>query len=106
MPATPNLTLGKTGILVFEANLGAAGWLVSDTSWKARKADAWSDNWRNDIDDPVGGGVPIEVFDARRFPMTGATPGSTITAGAQLRTYQPCISAASPARGLQLTLTV
>jgi alpha-L-rhamnosidase len=25
MPATPNLTLGKTGILVFEANLGAAG---------------------------------------------------------------------------------
>ena len=68
MPATPNLTLGKTGILVFEANLGAAGWLVSDTSWKARKADAWSDDWRNDIDDPVGGGVPIEVFDARRFP--------------------------------------
>ena len=68
MPATPNLTLGKTGILVFEANLGAAGLLVSDTGWKARKADAWSDDWRNDIDDPVGGGVPIEVFDARRFP--------------------------------------
>ena len=40
MPAAPNLTLGKTGILVFEANLGAMGWLVSDPSWKARKADA------------------------------------------------------------------
>src|SRR5205085_3011633 len=67
MPATPNLTLGKSGILVFEADLGAAGWLVSDASWKARKSDAWSDEWRNDIEDPVGGGVPIEVFDARRF---------------------------------------
>lgn len=29
MPAAPNLTLGKTGILVFEANLGAMGWLAS-----------------------------------------------------------------------------
>lgn len=68
MPAAPNLTLGKTGILVFEANLGEVGWLVSDSSWKARKSDAWPDDWRNDSDDPVGGGVPIEVFDARRFP--------------------------------------
>ena len=67
MPATPNLTLGKSGILVFEADLGAAGWLVSDASWKARKSDAWYAEWRNDIEDPVGGGVPIEVFDARRF---------------------------------------
>lgn len=68
MPATPNLTLGKTGILVFEVNLGTAGWLVSNASWKACKADAWSDDWRNDIDDTVGGGIPIEVFDARRLP--------------------------------------
>ena len=68
MPAAPNLTLGKSGILVFEADLGAAGWLSSDASWKARKADAWSSDWRTDSDDPVGGGVPIEVFDARRFP--------------------------------------
>lgn len=68
MPATPNLTLGKTGTLVFESDLGAAGWLVSDATWRARKAEAWSDDWRNDIDDPVGGGVPVEVFDARRFP--------------------------------------
>lgn len=68
MPAAPNLTLGKTGILVFEADLDRAGWLVSDASWKARKADAWSDDWRTDRDDPVGGGIPIEVFDARRLP--------------------------------------
>src|ERR671933_76522 len=44
MPAVPNLTLGKTGILVFEANLGEESWLVSDATWKARKADAWSDD--------------------------------------------------------------
>ncbi|MCS6910261.1 MAG: alpha-L-rhamnosidase N-terminal domain-containing protein [Anaerolineales bacterium] len=68
MPAAPNLTLGKTGVLVFEANLGAAGWLVSDAGWKARCVEAWSDEWRHDIEDPVGGGVPVEVFDARRFP--------------------------------------
>jgi alpha-L-rhamnosidase len=68
MPAAPNLTLGKSGILVFEANLGAAGWLVSDASWKARKSDAWSAELRSGNGDPVGGGVPIEIFDARRFP--------------------------------------
>ena len=44
------------------------GWLVSDASWKAKKSDAWSSDRRNDSDDPVGGGVPIEVFDARHFP--------------------------------------
>jgi len=68
MPAVPNMTLGKTGILVFEADLGEAGWLVSDGTWKARKADAWSDEWRGEVGDPAGGGVPVEVFDARRFP--------------------------------------
>lgn len=68
MPAIPNLTLGRTGILVFEADLGAQGWLVSDASWKARKCDAWNVGWRAEDDDPVGGGVPIEIFDARRFP--------------------------------------
>ncbi|GAP07441.1 MAG TPA: hypothetical protein DEQ80_00115 [Anaerolinea thermolimosa] len=68
MPATPNLTLGRTGILVFEADLGAQGWLVSDGSWKARKCEAWDGNWREENDDPAGGGVPVEIFDARRFP--------------------------------------
>ncbi|HEY0736690.1 MAG TPA: alpha-L-rhamnosidase N-terminal domain-containing protein [Herpetosiphonaceae bacterium] len=68
MPAAPNLTLGRTGVLVFEADLGAAGWLVSDATWKAKKAGAWDDSWRADVDDPLGGGVPVEVFDARRMP--------------------------------------
>lgn len=68
MPATPNLTLGKSGILVFGADLGAAGWLVSDSTWKAHKAEAWDDTWRNGSEDPVSEGIPIEVFDARRFP--------------------------------------
>ncbi|MDQ5850871.1 MAG: family 78 glycoside hydrolase catalytic domain, partial [Chloroflexota bacterium] len=68
MPAVPNLTLGKTGILVFEADLGAAGWLVSDSTWKARKADAWDQDWHGDTEDFVMEGVPVEVFDARHFP--------------------------------------
>ena len=69
MPAVPNMTLGRTGILVFEADLGAAGWVASDASWKARKAGAWSDEWRGDVTGPVSGGVPLEVFDARVFPF-------------------------------------
>jgi len=68
MPAVPNMTLGRTGILVFEADLGAVGWLTSDASWKARKADAWDDAPMGEPTSPVGGGVPVELFDARRFP--------------------------------------
>lgn len=67
MPAVPNMTLGKTGILVFEADLGAAGWLVSDDTWKARLAEGWSEDWRAATVGIIGGGVPVEVFDARRF---------------------------------------
>ncbi|HWE60761.1 MAG TPA: alpha-L-rhamnosidase N-terminal domain-containing protein, partial [Chloroflexota bacterium] len=68
MPAVPNVMLGKNGILVFEADLGDAGWLASDATWKARRVDAWSDEWRASLVSAVGGGVPIEVFDAGRFP--------------------------------------
>jgi hypothetical protein len=70
MPAVPNMTLGKSGILVFEANLGAAGRLVSDATWKARKAEAWTDDWRRGASASTDGlrGIPVEVFDARRFP--------------------------------------
>ncbi len=75
MPAVPNMTLGKTGVLVFEADLGAAGWLVSDATWQARKADAWSDDGGSALAGPVAGGVPIEVFDARRFPHGWQTLG-------------------------------
>ena len=83
-PAVPNMTLGKSGILVFEADLGVAGWLVSDATWKARKADAWSGEWQADAADRAIGAVPIEVFDARRFPQgwreTGFDDGAWGTA--------------------------
>ena len=75
MPAVPNMTLGKAGVLVFEADLGAAGWLISDASWQARKADAWFGDGGSGIDSPVGGGVPVEMFDARRFPHGWQTLG-------------------------------
>lgn len=65
MPAVPNNTLGTTGVLVFEAQLGQADWLVSDSSWKAHRSDAWSDDGRRGSHH--GGGVPVEVFDARRL---------------------------------------
>ena len=66
MPATPNRTLGKSGVVVFECNLGKAGWLASDASWKAKRAEAWEP--LQDERDEVLGGVPVEIFDARRFP--------------------------------------
>lgn len=71
IPAVANMTLGKTGVLVFEANVFAAdfgegGWLVSDASWRAKKSDAWSEPPVGE--GPVGGGVPVEIFDAGCFP--------------------------------------
>lgn len=71
MPAIANMTLGKTGVLVFEAYLGALsadaqeGWLISDATWKAMKSDAWAEIIEDES--PVGGGVPVETFDARRL---------------------------------------
>lgn len=63
-PAVANATLGKTGVLVFEADL-AGVWLVSDASWKARAGRGW----KTDAIDPhlplVVAGVPVESFDAR-----------------------------------------
>jgi alpha-L-rhamnosidase len=66
MPATPNRTLGRGGAMVFECDLGESGWLVSDGTWKAHRADAW-DYRSADGRDMVTEGVPMEVFDARRF---------------------------------------
>ena len=53
MQAAPNMSLGTTGVMVFEANLGDQtfevsetskvsdnSWLVSDASWKTLKSDA------------------------------------------------------------------
>lgn len=67
IPPTPNTGLGLTGALVFEANLGEAGWLVSDGSWKATKCYAWETTEPGS--DPVGGGVPVELVDARKLPV-------------------------------------
>jgi alpha-L-rhamnosidase len=66
-PATPNRTLGRSGAMVFECDLGSSGWLASDASWKAHRAESWAHE-STDAHDPVTGGVPTEVFDARRFP--------------------------------------
>jgi hypothetical protein len=70
MPATPNTRLGKTGILVFEANLGDPGWLVSDESWQACKSDAWSDEGLQGAAFVGGSGIPIEILDARKLPSS------------------------------------
>ena len=74
MPAVPNTTLGKTGVMVLEANLGAAGWLVSDETWKARLSDAWLDDHQAG-ESIVGGGLPLELLDARRLPADWNSPG-------------------------------
>jgi hypothetical protein len=66
-PAVPNAGLGKSGALVFEADLGPAGWLVSDDSWKATRSDAWETGDLGGAD-PIGGGVPVEALDARKLP--------------------------------------
>ncbi len=68
IPAVPNSGLGKTGALVFEADLGPNGWLVSDASWKASRCDAWDVEDHAGVD-MIGGGVPVEIVDARRLPV-------------------------------------
>ncbi len=83
IPAVANATLGKTGVLAFEANVFAAdpgegGWLVSDDSWKAKKSDAWSEPPA--AGGPVGGGIPVAIFDADRFPYGWEQPGFDDTA--------------------------
>ncbi len=75
MPAVANATLGKTGVLVFEANLGER-WLVSDGSWRARKSEAWSaEGYDGDASNPITGGVPTECFDARKHTPGWQTAG-------------------------------
>lgn len=79
MPAAANMTLGKTGVMVFEANLGKSAdgelWLISDTSWKARKSDAWSDEGYQGAGMGIGGGIPVEVLDARKLDHNWNAPG-------------------------------
>ncbi len=67
IPPAPNSGLGLTGALVFEADLGPDGWLVSDASWKATKCLAWEATEAGA--EPVTGGVPVEIVDARQLPV-------------------------------------
>ncbi len=78
MPAPPTMTLGRGGVLVFEANLGSAidtqdGWLVSDDSWKALKSDAWAEPPAGR--GPIGGGISVEMVDAGCLPWGWQQPG-------------------------------
>lgn len=77
-PAPPSGALGLSGVMVFEADLGAeGGWLVSDASWKALKSDAWSEDWKKAEEMPpmFGDAIPTEVVDARRLPSGWEQPG-------------------------------
>ena len=69
VPAPTTYTLGA-GSVVFEAVFGDE-WLVSDSSWSAHAGDAWTAV-------PIPGDVaclPLESFDARRFPVGWDRPG-------------------------------
>ncbi|MCX6016962.1 MAG: family 78 glycoside hydrolase catalytic domain [Chloroflexi bacterium] len=68
IPAVPNTGLGKTGAFVFEANLGDAGWLVSDDSWRTLRCTAWDFDALDD-GNVIAMGVPVEVLDARLLPF-------------------------------------
>ena len=68
IPPVPNAGLGRTGALVFEADLGEAGWLVTDAAWKATKCHAW-DFEGLDEGNFITHGVPVEICDARNLPV-------------------------------------
>ena len=75
MPAVSGTAVGRRGTLVFEADLGAAGWLVSDASWKAHKSDAWQYDWAGDDAVGVFNTIPLEVYDARKAAPGWELPG-------------------------------
>lgn len=60
-PAAVNDTLGRAGVLVFEAEIGATT-LISDEAWEALDPGAWSSPEHGGTD-----GVPIEVLDAQEL---------------------------------------
>ena len=63
------------GVLVFEANLGADGWLVSDATWKAIKSDAWG-GWKNPAEmHPLCGGDPDGSGRRAPLPVGWERPG-------------------------------
>ncbi len=66
MPAASNGTLGRSGVVVFEANVGSE-WLVSDGSWRALRSTAWSEDCYDGAGSFIAAGVPAESFDARQL---------------------------------------
>jgi alpha-L-rhamnosidase len=61
--------------VVFEANLGSE-WLVTDAGWKAHQSTAWEEDWRVGADPSfMEEIIPVEVFDARKFPYGWEKPG-------------------------------
>jgi hypothetical protein len=62
-PPRPSLVLGRRGVFACELELGAAGILGSDASWKALLADAWTPVPRGGVSM-----IPVECLDARRLP--------------------------------------
>ncbi len=75
MPAVSGSPVGRRGTLVFEADLGAAGWLVSDASWKCHKSDAWQYGWAGDDAISIFNTIPLEVYDARKGAPGWEQPG-------------------------------
>ena len=80
MPAPLTMALGRSGVMVFEAQIEGGGsgnsWLVSDANWKTHKSSAWAEDWRAGT--RVGWmeeGIPVEIFDARQFPYGWEQPG-------------------------------
>lgn len=62
MESSRNDGLGGHGVFCFEADLGPAGWLISDDQWLGLGSSAWQGS-------EIGGGLPIEVLDARLLPL-------------------------------------
>lgn len=67
MPAAANSSLGRSGVFVFEAQLGD-DWLVSDETWRACSGAGFSEPLGTMHANAIGGGVPSEIFDARALP--------------------------------------
>ncbi len=73
-PAVANGMLGKSGILVFEADIGGE-WLLSDESWRTRLGRGWSEDARHPNAPDILRGVAVESFDAREEESDWNTAG-------------------------------
>jgi hypothetical protein len=62
-PPRPSLVLGRRGVFTCELELGAAGVIGSDASWKALLSGAWAPLPRSGVSM-----LPVESLDARRLP--------------------------------------